>query len=202
MLAPLLLKRRMLTRISPAAPVAAMGWFLLLVVFNKRADDGSNDGFGYQVRSMDPTLPGNHGLWRAIPTPALHPAGYAIIILWEAVACALRPVGAARLRGARQAGAAALNRANDLATGAAGREHRLQLGETRDRRPERAPAPFAWVPAGFGPTGVMGDATLGTREKGGRWLEEMAAGYAGAVLRGGRGARAAGTVPAPDLAAP
>jgi hypothetical protein len=32
---------------------------------------------------MDATLPGNHGMWRAVNSPASHTAFYLSIIVWE-----------------------------------------------------------------------------------------------------------------------
>ena len=106
----------MLTRFSKIALVGASAFFLLLVVFNNLTDYGSNFEFVKHVLSMDTTFPGNAGMWRALPNPALHHAFYDSIILWEAVTCALVGAGTWRLWRARAAPAAAWQRAKSLAT--------------------------------------------------------------------------------------
>jgi creatinine amidohydrolase len=58
-----------------------------------------------------------------------------------------------------------------------------RLGDTRDLRPERAGATFAWVSQDLSRTGVMGDATIATVEKGERWLAQTAEGLAQSVAR-------------------
>jgi creatinine amidohydrolase len=60
-------------------------------------------------------------------------------------------------------------------------DYYAQLGATKDLRPERAGATFAWVSQDLSRTGIMGDATLGTAEKGERWLAQSAEGLAQAV---------------------
>ena len=41
--------------------------------------------FVHHVLLMDSTFPGNHGMWRALSSPALHLAFYLSIIAWEIV---------------------------------------------------------------------------------------------------------------------
>ena len=53
-----------------------------------------------------------------------------------------------------------------------------KIGDTRDLRPERAGATFAWVSQDISKTGIMGDATAGTAEKGERWIAHVAQGMA------------------------
>jgi len=105
----------MLTRFAKTALVAAIGLFLLIVVFNNLTDYGSNYGFVYHVLAMDTTFPGNAGMWRAIHSVPVYHAFYASIILWEAVACGLMFAGAWKLWQARGSSAAAFNRAKGLA---------------------------------------------------------------------------------------
>jgi creatinine amidohydrolase len=62
-------------------------------------------------------------------------------------------------------------------------EYYAQLGDTKDLRPERAGATFAWVSQDLSPNGIMGDATLGTVEKGERWLAQGAEGLAQSVAK-------------------
>ncbi len=56
-----------------------------------------------------------------------------------------------------------------------------QLGDTRELRPERAPATFAWVSQDLSNSGIMGDAPAGTAEKGERWIAQSAEGLAQVV---------------------
>jgi creatinine amidohydrolase len=60
-------------------------------------------------------------------------------------------------------------------------DYYAKLGDTKDLRPERAAATFAWVSQDLSKTGIMGDATLGTAEKGERWIAQTAEGLAQAV---------------------
>ena len=59
--------------------------FYSLVVFNNITDYGSNFEFVRHVLMMDSTFRGNHGMWRAIGSPALHTAFYLSIIAWETI---------------------------------------------------------------------------------------------------------------------
>jgi len=56
-----------------------------------------------------------------------------------------------------------------------------KVGDTRDLRPESAGATFAWVTQDLSRTGIMGDASAGTAEKGVRWIAGTAEGYARSV---------------------
>jgi creatinine amidohydrolase len=56
-----------------------------------------------------------------------------------------------------------------------------RIEENRQVRPERAPANFAWVSQDLSQTGIMGDASLGTAEKGERWIAHVAEGLAQSV---------------------
>lgn len=105
----------MLTRLAKSALVAALGLFLLIVVFNNVTDYGSNYGFVFHVLAMDTTFPGNAAMWRAIHSPVVYHAFYASIILWEAAASALLFAGAWKLWQSRGEGAAVFNRAKHLA---------------------------------------------------------------------------------------
>jgi creatinine amidohydrolase len=50
-------------------------------------------------------------------------------------------------------------------------------------RPEQAPATFAWASQDLSKSGIMGDATAASAEKGERWLEIGAQKYADAITR-------------------
>jgi creatinine amidohydrolase len=56
-----------------------------------------------------------------------------------------------------------------------------QLGDTKELRPERAAAMFAWVAQDLSQTGIMGDAPAATVEKGERWIAHLAEGLAQSV---------------------
>ena len=60
-------------------------------------------------------------------------------------------------------------------------DYYAKLGDTKDLRPERAAATFAWVTQDLSKTGIMGDAPAGTAEKGERWIAQSAEGLARAV---------------------
>jgi predicted small integral membrane protein len=104
----------MLFRLSKIALVAAVAFFLLLVVFNNLTDYGSNYGFVSHVLAMDTTFPGNSGMWRSIPSVPVYHVFYATIILWETVAMGLIAAGAWRLWRVRGADAKTFNRAKGL----------------------------------------------------------------------------------------
>ncbi len=114
----------MAVRLCKIALVAAVGFFLLIVVLNNAVFDyPSNYGFVQHVLGMDTLFSGEAQAWRAFRDPVagshsywLHHAFYWSIIAWEAAAGALCFVGAGKLWAARQADAAAFNRAKAFAT--------------------------------------------------------------------------------------
>ena len=73
----------MITRVAKLSLVAGIALFYSLVVFNNLTDFDSNYQFVRHVLSMDSTFPGNHGMWRALPSPSFHLAFYLGIIAWE-----------------------------------------------------------------------------------------------------------------------
>lgn len=75
----------MITRTAKLLLVAGIALFYSLVVFNNLTDFDSNYEFVKHVLSMDSTFPGNHGMWRAMPSPAVHLIFYISIIAWECV---------------------------------------------------------------------------------------------------------------------
>jgi predicted small integral membrane protein len=89
--------------------------FYALVVFNNTTDYDSNYQFVRHVMMMDSTFPGNHGMWRAVNTPALHTAFYVAIITWEALTMMLCFIGVAKLTGALRGTAAAFHAAKRVA---------------------------------------------------------------------------------------
>jgi predicted small integral membrane protein len=73
----------MITRAAKLLLLAGIALFYTLVVFNNLTDFDSNYQFVRHVLMMDSTFPGNHGQWRALPSPAFHLAFYLGIIAWE-----------------------------------------------------------------------------------------------------------------------
>jgi len=74
----------MITRTAKLLLLAGIALFYTLVVFNNITDFNSNYQFVRHVLSMDATFPGNHGMWRALPSPAFHMVFYISMIAWEA----------------------------------------------------------------------------------------------------------------------
>ena len=73
----------MTLRFAKLVLVLAVALFYTFVVFNNLTDYDSNYQFVRHVLMMDTTFPANHGMWRALTSPALHTAFYASIITWE-----------------------------------------------------------------------------------------------------------------------
>jgi predicted small integral membrane protein len=101
----------MITRTAKVLLLAGIALYYTLVVFNNLTDFDSNYQFVRHVLSMDSTFPGNHGLWRAIPSPAFHLAFYIGIIAWEIVTGILLWWGVMGLLRAVRRPAAAFNSA-------------------------------------------------------------------------------------------
>ena len=108
----------MILRTAKLCLLAGVALFHLLVVFNNLTDFNSNYQFVRHVLAMDSTFAGNHGMWRALPLPALHLAFYIGIIVWESVAAILLSWGALRLLRALRQPAAEFNAAKGVAFGA------------------------------------------------------------------------------------
>jgi len=87
----------MITRIAKLLLLAGIALFYTLVVFNNLTDFDSNYQFVRHVLTMDTTFPGNHGMWRALTSPALHLVFYLGIIGWEIVTMVLMWWGCLRL---------------------------------------------------------------------------------------------------------
>jgi predicted small integral membrane protein len=101
----------MITRTAKILLVAGIALFYTLVVFNNLTDFDSNYQFVHHVLSMDSTFPGNHGMWRALPSPALHLAFYISIIAWEIVTMILLWWGVTNLSRASRRNVAAFHAA-------------------------------------------------------------------------------------------
>jgi predicted small integral membrane protein len=105
----------MITRTSKILLLAAIAFLYSLVVFNNLTDFDSNYQFVRHVLSMDSTFPGNRGMWRALPSPAMHLAFYITIIAWEIVTTVLLWWGVANLLRALRRPATQFNAARRIA---------------------------------------------------------------------------------------
>ena len=105
----------MITRAAKLLLVAGVALFYTLVVFNNLTDFDSNYQFVRHVLSMDSTFPGNHGLWRALPSPGIHLAFYSGIIAWEIATAILLWWGVVRLGRDLRIAAIAFNAAKRVA---------------------------------------------------------------------------------------
>jgi predicted small integral membrane protein len=103
-----------ITRTAKTLLVAGIALFYTLVVFNNLTDFDSNYQFVHHVLSMDSTFPGNHGMWRALPSPAMQLAFYASMIAWEIVTMILLWWGVANLLRALRRNVAAFQSAKRL----------------------------------------------------------------------------------------
>lgn len=84
-------------RWSQIALLAGLALFYSLVVFNNLTDFNSNFQFVRHVMSMDTTLPGNHGMGRAMTSRGWHLAFYLTLIVWEIMTTILLWIGAAQM---------------------------------------------------------------------------------------------------------
>ena len=101
----------MATRYAKIILTLALAAFATLVAFNNITDYDSNFAFVKHVLSMDTLFPDNAAMYRAITTPSLWHAAYALIILGEAFTALLLARGALSLWRARHASGADFNRA-------------------------------------------------------------------------------------------
>jgi len=104
----------MITRTAKLLLLAAIALCYTLVVFNNVTDFNSNYQFVRHVLTMDSTFPGNHGMWRALPSPAFHMVFYISIIAWETATMILLWWGAVRLVRTLRGPAAAFNLAKGV----------------------------------------------------------------------------------------
>ena len=102
-------------RIAKIVTVAAIALFATLVAFGNVTDYDTNFQFVRHVLSMDTVFPSSTIRYRAVASPALHHAAYALIIAAEAAIAMLCWVGAWRLARCLRAGAATFNQAKTFA---------------------------------------------------------------------------------------
>jgi predicted small integral membrane protein len=101
----------LIARVAKVAMVAAIAAFATLVAFGNITDYGTNFAFVQHVLAMDSVFPTSTITYRAITSPALHHAAYAIIIAAEVLTAALCWIGALTLLRRLRAEAPAFNRA-------------------------------------------------------------------------------------------
>jgi predicted small integral membrane protein len=101
----------LIMRLAKIAMVAAIAVFATLVAFGNITDYGTNFAFVEHVLAMDSIFPNSTITYRAITSPALHHAAYAIIIAAEALTAVLCWIGAIALLRRLRANAPAFNRA-------------------------------------------------------------------------------------------
>jgi predicted small integral membrane protein len=102
-------------RAAKVAMVAAIALFATLVAFGNLTDYGTNFAFVQHVLSMDTIFADSKIGYRAITSPALHHAAYAVIIAAEAAVAVLCWIGAVALLRSIRADAAAFQRAKTFA---------------------------------------------------------------------------------------
>ena len=99
----------MIARSAKLLLLAGIALFYSLVVFNNLTDFDSNYQFVRHVLMMDSTIPGNHGLWRALQSPTVHRTFYVGIITWEFVTAILLWWAVAKLIRALRGSSAVFN---------------------------------------------------------------------------------------------
>jgi predicted small integral membrane protein len=105
----------MIVRLCKIAVLAAIALWIALVAFGNLTDYGSNWPFVQHVLAMDTIFPGAGIRYRAIASPLLQHAAYALIIAVETLAAVLCWLGTWRLWRARRGTAAAFQRAKRMA---------------------------------------------------------------------------------------
>ena len=105
----------MTLRVAKSLLVFGVAIFYTFVVFNNLTDYDSNYEFVRHVLMMDSTFPGNHGMWRAINSPAMHTAFYVAIIAWEFATMLLCWWGGVRLAWLIDASDSDFQQAKDVA---------------------------------------------------------------------------------------
>jgi predicted small integral membrane protein len=102
-------------RAAKVALVAAMALFASLVVFGNATDYDTNFAFVEHVLSMDTIFPSSTIKYRAITSPTLHHAAYAVIIAAEAATAILCWIGAVIMLRQIRSGAGEFSRAKAFA---------------------------------------------------------------------------------------
>src|SRR5262249_9639486 len=110
--------KAMTLRLTKISLVLAVAFFFTLVVFNNLNDYNTNYQFARHVLMMDSTVPGNHGMWRAISNPGWHTAFYIGIICWESIVMLFCWLGSWQMLRNRSGPAAAFEHSKRFAIGA------------------------------------------------------------------------------------
>jgi predicted small integral membrane protein len=105
----------MVGRLCKVAMLLCLAAFAFLVTFGNLTDYGTNFQFVRHVMSMDTTFANNAAMYRAITTPWMWHAGYALIIAGEALTCLFLLAGGIRLMLAIRLAAPEFQRKKDLA---------------------------------------------------------------------------------------
>ncbi|CAN7627871.1 DUF2165 family protein [Caballeronia sp. 15711] len=105
----------MIVRVSKLLLVMAMALLTSLVSVGNLTDYGSNLAFVQHVFLMDTTFPGNANRYRAITSPVVQNAGYALIISLETATAVCCWIGALNMWRARRAAGPAFSRAKRMA---------------------------------------------------------------------------------------
>lgn len=105
----------MIVRLSKTIMVAAIALFATLVSFGNITDYGSNLAFVNHVLDMDTVFPDTTIRYRAISSPALHHAAYALIIAAEVATAVLCWIGAFRMLAALRRNAVLFRRSKAFA---------------------------------------------------------------------------------------
>ena len=108
----------MTTRVSKALLVIALGFYYTLVVLNNTDDYNTNLTFVRHVLAMDTTFPGNHGMWRAIHSPAGPWVFFVSVVCWETVTGLLLYAGGVVMLRNLRSTAVTFNAAKKVAIGA------------------------------------------------------------------------------------
>ncbi len=102
-------------RLAKIGCVAAVAFYVGLVAFNNITDYWTNFAFVAHVLDMDQIFPQSDIRWRAINSPALHHAGYVLIIAVEVAVAALCGFGAAAMARSARAKAPRFQQAKSFA---------------------------------------------------------------------------------------
>lgn len=105
----------MTVRLSKALLVLMAGLLVLMAGIDNILDYGTNFTAVQHVLAMDTVFPSTTSAWRAISSPVLQHAAYAVIIVIELLTGVLCILGAHRLWTVRAAPAQAFNAAKELA---------------------------------------------------------------------------------------
>lgn len=108
----------MTLRTAKLSLVAAIALFYSFVILNNLTDYDSNYQFVRHVLMMDSTFPGNHLMWRAQNSPAMHTAFYISIIVWESITMILCWWGAAKMLRALRGSTAVFQQSKSMAIAA------------------------------------------------------------------------------------